>query len=709
MKLALLLSLLLLLSSNGLMAPRRNYNRYRSAPTSVSSNNNSTSIRTARDRQQRSRRMYDISPSDHLVSEALPLLDIPLSTSHYAGYINIMPSDETTDTDRERNLFYWLFSPGNNDTTTTLDNDRNIPLIIWLNGGPGYSSLGGLFLENGPLRLTNKNKNDRWTIQHNEYSWHNAPSYLLYVDSPVGTGLSYVSNDSNDDELCQDDECIANDFYDFLKEFLWLHKDVMLDRVDESEEEEEGGGGGGGQYVLRREMYIAGESYAGHYIPVIADQIVKQNDALRESTNGNDKRAMPTENDDSPQLLPPILMPLSGIAIGNGFMDTRTQYNDAEYLLGKGMISRTQKVAFDNIMTKCVQMMDDTNVSDDDAMACFWDELDDVDIIPDTGGSWCTYDSRIWLPKGSKTYPPGEYELQAYFGGSGNLKSLGLTEEDTQHVLNAIHASAFTKEVISGEPQRYKVSSHGRVGHAMYGGNYDLKSVNDEVVRLLQETKTRVLFYNGVEDGMCDHIGNERFLDNLPWKRRSEWLVADRSTWMPPRKDDGSGGAPYGFVKQLDNLLFLKIMNAGHLVPMDQPEIALDMIQSFIRDDGFRGPNQKLEQVDPEDVMICGNGKDNDNGKAEEGDISGSSSTEEDTQSEKVANTDMLSAANDPIVTDSTVTVIFTLILISCVVALLAFSAGRWSTHGQSEYGNISHSDNIQHHELELHIDRAIS
>ena len=43
-------------------------------------------------------------------------------------------------------MFYWLFK------NTSLDDSA--PLILWLNGGPGSSSMFGLFLENGPLRVT---------------------------------------------------------------------------------------------------------------------------------------------------------------------------------------------------------------------------------------------------------------------------------------------------------------------------------------------------------------------------------------------------------------------------------------------------------------------------------------------------------------------------------------------------------------------------
>ncbi|PIO61181.1 serine carboxypeptidase [Teladorsagia circumcincta] len=63
------------------------------------------------------------------------------------------------------------------------------PLLLWLNGGPGSSSLEGLFLENGPFRIGKDGK----TITRNPYAW-NQFANVLYLESPVGVGYSYSTD-----------------------------------------------------------------------------------------------------------------------------------------------------------------------------------------------------------------------------------------------------------------------------------------------------------------------------------------------------------------------------------------------------------------------------------------------------------------------------------------------------------------------------------
>ncbi len=140
-------------------------------------------------------------PEDHLVTD-LPLLNTTkFPTDHWAG---LLPASS----DGDKYLFYWLFAPSETESKA----DEDIPLIIWLNGGPACSSMDGLWLENGPFRLVQNG--DDWTIDIDEYSWHTAPAYVLYIDQPVGTGSAFTTSG----KYPTNDKEVNVDFYYFLEE-----------------------------------------------------------------------------------------------------------------------------------------------------------------------------------------------------------------------------------------------------------------------------------------------------------------------------------------------------------------------------------------------------------------------------------------------------------------------------------------------------------
>nr|GMC75152.1 serine carboxypeptidase-like 45 [Ipomoea batatas] len=94
----------------------------------------------------------------------------------FSGYV-------TVDKKEERSLFYY-FVEAQVDPASK-------PLVLWLNGGPGCSSLGvGAFSENGPFRPSGQ------FLVKNAHSW-NLEANMLYLESPIGVGFSYANNTSS--------------------------------------------------------------------------------------------------------------------------------------------------------------------------------------------------------------------------------------------------------------------------------------------------------------------------------------------------------------------------------------------------------------------------------------------------------------------------------------------------------------------------------
>ena len=142
--------------------------------------------------------------ADYFVHE-LPGAPEPL-LKMYAGHIDITP-------EHHGNLFFWLYK-----NKHMADRPRT---VLWLNGGPGCSSMDGALMEIGPYRI-----NEDGTLRYNEGSWDEFAN-LLFVDNPVGTGFSYVDGDSYVHEL---DE-MADQMIVFLEKWFKLFPEHMHDDV----------------------------------------------------------------------------------------------------------------------------------------------------------------------------------------------------------------------------------------------------------------------------------------------------------------------------------------------------------------------------------------------------------------------------------------------------------------------------------------------
>ncbi|XP_028029309.1 vitellogenic carboxypeptidase-like [Bombyx mandarina] len=186
----------------------------------------------------------------------------------------------TVDEKFNSNMYFWYFPP--------LSKNEAAPVLLWLQGGPGASSLFGLFTEVGPL-VAGK---DGFTKR--EHHW--AKNYhLIFIDNPVGTGFSFTDKDEG---YCTDETCIAKGLFAAMDQFFTLFPNLRAN-----------------------DFYIAGESYAGKYIPAFGLYVHNLN---QESKRIN----------------------LKGMAIGNGYCDPLHQLDYGDYLYQHGLIDDNQLKTF---------------------------------------------------------------------------------------------------------------------------------------------------------------------------------------------------------------------------------------------------------------------------------------------------------------------------------------------------------------------------
>ncbi|XP_006824615.1 putative serine carboxypeptidase CPVL [Saccoglossus kowalevskii] len=209
-------------------------------------------------------------------------------TDSYTGFL-------TVNKKYNSNMFFW-FVPAKVDS-------KNAPVLLWLQGGPGGSSLFGLFVENGPFKISKDFK-----LSMRPVTWQTKYS-MLYIDNPVGTGFSFTDNDSG---YARNETDVANDLYSALTQFFQIYYEYQ-----------------------DNEFYATGESYAGKYVPAICYKIHIENPYSRFRIN------------------------LKGMAIGDGLIDPENMfpaYGDAIFNIGQ--IDEIQRDHFNNqtnIASKYIQ------------------------------------------------------------------------------------------------------------------------------------------------------------------------------------------------------------------------------------------------------------------------------------------------------------------------------------------------------------------
>ncbi|CAB4065262.1 CPVL [Lepeophtheirus salmonis] len=143
-----------------------------------------------------------------------------------SAYPNLRPRVKTLENVGEKLLLTPLIEKGLLDEAH-LKRAPESPLLLWLQGGPGWSSLYGLFKENGPFLVGWDYDSHQPYLLRNEHSWHKDHN-VLYIDNPVGTGFSYADNEKG---YLTTDEEVAEALIEAIRQFMILYPKLVPEAV----------------------------------------------------------------------------------------------------------------------------------------------------------------------------------------------------------------------------------------------------------------------------------------------------------------------------------------------------------------------------------------------------------------------------------------------------------------------------------------------
>ncbi|KAH6647100.1 Alpha/Beta hydrolase protein [Truncatella angustata] len=297
--------------------------------------------------------------------------------NQYSGYLSVGTN---------MNMWFWFFEARNNASTA--------PLATWFNGGPGCSSMIGLFQENGPCQFYNGAS----TPSLNPYSF-NEYANMIYVDQPIGTGFSYGTDTVTSTVTAAP--------------FVWKLLQAFLTQFPQYES---------------RDFGIFTESYGGHYGPEFASYIETQNSAIASGSLQGEK------------------INLVALGINNGLYDETIQYKaDIDFAYNntyRKLITAAQQTSLNKVYTsKCLPLLNKcTGLTGADASCeqAYNTCSEDIDDVIYNSADFDPYDVRA---SSNDPNPPETYAT--YLARADVVKAIG-AQSTYQECPNSVNQKFFT-------------------------------------------------------------------------------------------------------------------------------------------------------------------------------------------------------------------------------------------------------------------------
>lgn len=417
----------------------------------------------------------------------MPGLSYEPAFNQFSGYIQLSGT--------EKQIHYWLVEAEIPDA----------PLVFWTNGGPGCSGLIGFMTEQGPFR-----PDEAGLIQPNEYAW-NKVANMVFLEQPVGVGFSYSNN--KDDYKIGDDQAAKDNLATILG---------FLTRFPQ---------------FADSPLYIASESYGGHYMPTLADAIIQYNDATEMNK-----------------------LNFKGFAVGNPYTDYYSGVGaEMETYWGKQLLP---KPSWDKYVANgCLTVEQQLNNS-----VCTYMILDFMKKVGNLNPYALDYPvclssqqramhTFLHGSEGVASYEPCEDEFSANYLNDPAVKK-------------AIHVLDDIEWVECSHTTKYQMA--------------DKMLPMEKYYRTLLNSKThpdlRILVYSGDDDSVCGTIGTQKWIYDLGFPVDNLW-----TTWSMDGQTAGYITTFKTPFSKDSRFAFMTVHGAGHEVPTYKPKEALDLFQRYLK------------------------------------------------------------------------------------------------------------------------------
>lgn len=449
--------------------------------------------------------IYQSQFSEHHSIRIKQQQDDALCNAHsrqYTGWLDV----------GSKHLFFWYFESQNKSSED--------PLLLWLTGGPGGSSMIGLMQENGPCLI---NEHGNGTV-YNKYGWSKNAN-IIYVDQPVPVGFSYIDENY---PIPATSFTAAEDMHHFLQLFV---SDIFPDLLD-------------------REFHITGESYAGHYVPTLGAQIVTQNILYPQRPQVN----------------------LKSVFVGNGYVSPlHTSFGYWETLcttnpgVDEPVFNQTRCDVMASNLPRCMNLLNvcynhpDFEICEAAQKVCWEGVIVYYDGESGEGGR-----NRFDITHPCKTRDdlcyPEIPKIEEYLNLPKVWEALQVPKEVKNYT------------VYSWDVER------------AFGLTYDGSISTQPQVLYLLENGIDVLFYQGNLDLACNTAGNLQWANSMQWKGQPAFVAQPRRPWKNDDEEVGwfkevkvktASGRDTTFA-------FSTVDGAGHMVPYDKPKEALALVDKWL-------------------------------------------------------------------------------------------------------------------------------